>query len=183
MPIWRVFLTLLLMLAALPAAATDAAWSKLGDGGYTILISHAEARGRQDPPGFKIDDCATQRRLTDKGRQRAQRMGARFAARAVTITRVLSSQWCIALDTAAFAFERNEPEPFPPLNLGASDAANAEVVAAVAGFADYGNQVMVTHSANIVALTGVKPRESEVLIVVPGDDPAHLSIVGRIITD
>ena len=169
-----------------PAGATDAAWSKLRDGGYTILIAHAEARGNQDPPGFRIDDCATQRRLTDRGRQHAQRMGARFAARAVTVSRVLSSQWCIALDTARFAFGRNEPEPFAPLNpAGEADSAeaNAEVVAAVAGFADYGNQVMVTHVPNIVALTGVKPRDSEALVVVPGDDATHLRVVGRIISD
>ncbi|MCC0029803.1 MAG: histidine phosphatase family protein [Brucellaceae bacterium] len=171
---------------ASPAGATDAAWSKLRDGGYTILIAHAEARGNQDPPGFRIDDCATQRRLTDRGRQHAQRMGARFAARAVAISRVLSSQWCIALDTARFAFERNEAEAFAPLDpADGSDGAdaNADVVAAVAGFADYGNQVMVTHVPNIVALTGVRPRDSEALVVVPGDDATHLRVVGRIISD
>lgn len=171
-----------------PAAATDAAWSKLRDGGYTILIAHAEARGRQDPPGFVIDDCTTQRRLTDKGRQRAQRMGARFAARAVAVSGVLSSQWCIALDTARFAFSRNEAEPFAPLNplsgnAGEDGKANAEVVAAVAQFADYGNQVMVTHVPNIVALTGITPRDSEALIVEPGTDETHLRVVGRIISD
>ena len=169
-----------------PAVATDAAWSKLRDGGYTILIAHAEARGNQDPPGFKIDDCATQRRLSDRGRQHAQRMGARFAARAVTISRVLSSQWCIALDTARFAFERTGAEAFAPLNPAGeadSDSISAEVVAAVAGFADYGNQVMVTHVPNIVALTGVRPRDSEALVVVPGDDATHLRVVGRIISD
>ena len=38
-------------------------------------------------------------------------------------------------------------------------------------------------AANIVALTGVKPRDSEALVVVPGDDATHLRVVGRIISD
>lgn len=168
-----------------PAHATDAAWSRLRDGGYTILIAHAQANSRQDPSGFEIDNCATQRRLSDKGRQRAQRMGARFAARAVTITKVLSSQWCIALDTARFAFSRNQAEAFEPLNLKAEGAEEtvAAVVEAVAAFEDYGNLVMVTHEPNIVALTGIRPRESEALIVTPREDQEGLRVVGRIITD
>jgi phage/plasmid-associated DNA primase len=35
----------------------------------------ATAGGAGDPPGFRLDDCATQRNLTDKGRAEARRLG------------------------------------------------------------------------------------------------------------
>jgi len=47
-----------------------------------------------DPPGFRLDDCATQRNLTDEGRGHAKRIGEAFRAHAIPVERVLSSPWC-----------------------------------------------------------------------------------------
>ena len=45
------------------AAADDDGWAALTDGAV-VLFRHAEAPGVGDPPGFRLDDCATQRRAT-----------------------------------------------------------------------------------------------------------------------
>ena len=61
-----------------------------------------------DPAGFRLDDCATQRTLTDAGRADAKRVGAAFQTRAIPVSRVLSSPWCRCLETARLAFGRAE---------------------------------------------------------------------------
>src|SRR5215211_8430504 len=38
-----------------------AAWAALRLGGHVALMRHADAPGAGDPPGFKLNDCTTQR--------------------------------------------------------------------------------------------------------------------------
>ncbi len=59
------------------AADADDAWAALVKGGHVALIRHGNAppgRGG-DPPGFRIDDCRTQRNLDDAGREQARLLG------------------------------------------------------------------------------------------------------------
>ena len=63
------------------ASADDAAnaWKALRAGGHVALMRHTDAPGGVgDPPGFRVDDCATQRNLSEKGRQDATKIGARL---------------------------------------------------------------------------------------------------------
>ncbi len=60
----------------------------------------ATVGGAGDPPGFRLDDCATQRNLTDKGRARgAPRSASGFVPRQSPVGKVLSSQWCRCRET------------------------------------------------------------------------------------
>jgi len=48
-------------------------WALLKGGGQVILIRHAiTTPGLGDPPGMRLDDCTTQRNLTDEGRGHAR---------------------------------------------------------------------------------------------------------------
>lgn len=176
------FLAALLALAPL-AHADDALWAKLKAGGNVVLIRHASTEaGLGDPPGFKIGDCATQRNLSDAGREEARRLGRQFQFRAINFTTARSSQWCRCLETARLAFGE-EPEPWPVLNSLHYDASGEaalvrEVSALAAKVKPPYNAVLVTHNFNIRALTGISPKEAEVIIVrsVGG----KLEVVGRI---
>ena len=58
------------------ASADDAAdaWKALRAGGHVALMRHADAPGGVgDPPGFRVDDCATQRNLSERGGRMRQR--------------------------------------------------------------------------------------------------------------
>jgi broad specificity phosphatase PhoE len=95
---------LLLTLAfhAMPVAARDDEVARrLHQGGAVLLIRHALAPGIGDPDGFRLDDCATQRNLSDEGRRQARAIGDWLRARGVGRARVYSSQWCRCLETAA----------------------------------------------------------------------------------
>ena len=54
-----------------------AAWKALRAGGHVALMRHADAPGGfGDPPELRVDDCATQRNLSEKGRADAAKIGA-----------------------------------------------------------------------------------------------------------
>src|SRR5262245_49903148 len=88
------------------AAGDDDLWATLQGGGHVLLIRHAlTTPGVGDPPGFKLDDCSTQRNLSDDGRAEAGKLGEIFRARRIPIDRVLSSPWCRCIETARIAFD------------------------------------------------------------------------------
>jgi phosphohistidine phosphatase SixA len=68
--------------------------------GYVLLIRHALAPGVGDPANFQVNDCTTQRNLSDEGRQDAKEIGQWLTKQKVKILRVESSRWCRAKETA-----------------------------------------------------------------------------------
>ncbi len=178
------FWMLLLAVLFVPAAQADEAlWAKLKAGGNVVLIRHASTEaGLGDPPGFKLGDCATQRNLSEAGREEARRLGRQFKFRAINLTTAKSSQWCRCQETAKLAFGE-DPEPWPLLNsLNANPAGEAALVKEVNALAakvqpPY-NAVLVTHNFNIRALTGISPKEAEV--IVARSEGGKLKVVGRI---
>jgi len=179
---WRGFAVLLCMLAATAAWADEALWAKLKQGGYVVLIRHASTEfGIGDPPGFKLDDCSTQRNLSDAGRAEARRLGEAFRSRGVPVSDVRSSQWCRCIETAKLAFGR--AEPWPAINSVFADrsqepAQRRAVLELASKVKAPRNLVLVTHNYNIDALVGVSPAKAE--IVVARFDNGELKVVGRI---
>ena len=178
------FWILLLAACLTPAAfADDTLWAKLKAGGNVVLIRHASTEaGLGDPPGFKLGDCSTQRNLSDAGREEARRLGRQFKFRAINFTTARSSQWCRCQETARLAFGE-EPEPWPVLNSLHADASGEaalvkEVNALAAKVKPPYNAVLVTHNFNIRALTGVAPKEAEIIVVRSAG--GKLELVGRI---
>ncbi|OCW58096.1 histidine phosphatase family protein [Hoeflea olei] len=167
--------------------ATEAAWARLAQGGYTILLGHARAPGGE-PLDPDIGDCDARRNLTDRGIQEARRIGMRFAARAVSISAVYSGEFCRALKTAELAFGRRNVESRAYLNsiVGGADPDDIpeELIAQVEAFNSAGNQLMVTHPVLIRAISGTTPREGEAIIIArgvnPGDRPR---VVNRLLLD
>lgn len=183
-----VALLLLLPNAVAPAHATKAAWARLAEGGYTILLGHARASGTGEPRRLDIGDCEKRRPLSDRGIQEARRISMRFAARAVTLNAVLSGEYCRALVTAQEGFGEDKIEAKSWLNPPAAGAdpkfIPPELIEAVENFYGYGNQLMITHPALIEAVTGTKPREGEAIIIEPGPNPGDPpQVVNRLLLD
>jgi len=170
------------------AGADDAAnaWKALRAGGHVALMRHADAPGGVgDPPGFRVDDCATQRNLSEKGRVDAEKIGSRLKGEGIAFEKILSSPWCRCIDTARL------------LNLGTveTEATFGNVVvlkdqrqtlttgarALIARWTAGGNLLVVTHGANIQALTGVWLASGEIVVVKGGSD--RTEPVGRLLLD
>lgn len=184
-----VFIVLVSLAGAPPAwAAADAeiAWAALAQGGHVALIRHTDAPGPPgDPPNFKLDDCRTQRNLSEAGRKNARAVGAALRAHGVAVDKVLGSAWCRCKDTARL-MAVGAVEVFPALNnlhgrAAAEPEQSAAVRDAIAKWRGGGTLVMVSHGANIGPLTGVYPSEGEIVVVAPRpDDPRGFDVVGRI---
>jgi phosphohistidine phosphatase SixA len=178
-----VALAMLGSLLAGPAAADPAAWDLLRGGGQVVLMRHAlTTPGVGDPPGFRLEDCATQRNLSDGGRADATRVGAAFRARGIPVGRVLSSPWCRCLETARLAFGRAERWAALGNLFGNRGRAPAQVAAmrerAGERPAD-GNLILVSHGSTIAELTGQSLAPAELLVVTPLGDGRFRS-AGRI---
>ena len=178
-------LALLPVLLGLPEAAlaNDALWDLLKSGGQVAVIRHASTvPGFGDPPGFRVEDCSTQRNLSTAGREEARRIGAAFLDRGVPVERVLSSRWCRCLDTARLAF--GTAEPWAPLDSFFDDRSREpEQTRRVRQLMEdrplSGNLILVTHQVNITALTGIFPGQGEMVILTPLGD-GKFRVAGRL---
>jgi len=77
--------------------------------GATVLMRHAETPpGAGDPPGWRLDECSSQRNLDAAGIAHAQRIGQWFEANQLKVATVRNSPWCRTRDTAMLAFGRHD---------------------------------------------------------------------------
>ena len=168
----RQSLTLLTLLAsaAWPALArADDPAALLRAGGCVVLLRHATTvPGIGDPPNFKLDDCRTQRNLSEVGQQESKRMSAWFTAQQLKPRAVLSSAWCRCKDTAQLAFGQHTV--WPALNSTFSDRVNqpdqtAVVRQAMARIPAQQFEVWVTHQVNISSITQQGPAMGEGFIL------------------
>jgi phosphohistidine phosphatase SixA len=175
--------------ALAPAATEPALWNRLRQGGYVLFIRHATAPGTFDPEGFKLEDCSTQRNLSEEGRAQAVRMGELFRSMKVPVDEVLSSQWCRCLDTATLAFGAAAVKPWPTLNSPVQlspEQRQAQTTALrerTLQFRPTGkharrNLVLVTHMFVIQDVLQQAVSQGDIVVVRGGDK--SLRVVGRI---
>lgn len=160
------------VLVAWQARAVET-WEALREPGAVLIVRHAETvPGIGDPPGFRIDDCATQRNLSETGRKQAVAMGRTLAERGVNVTRVESSRWCRCADTARLAFPRLPVAYLDALNSffedrSSADAQTRALRARIAEWKGPGVLVLVTHQVNISALAGRATAMGEAVVLRP----------------
>lgn len=162
------------------AVASPQLWEALRGGAAVALVRHAEAPGIGDPPGFRLDDCATQRNLSPAGRAQAARLGETFRRQGIASAEIRSSAWCRSRDTAAGLALGPVQEAAPLNSFFGNSAATAERTAAlrqlIAGLPAGKPAVLVTHQVNITALTGIFPSSGEVIVV----QRDGLAVLGRL---
>ncbi len=155
---WR-SICVFLVLSTL-AVAKDLA-GDLVDGHHVLMMRHADAPGVGDPPGYRLDDCSTQRNLGDKGRREAALVGAWLAKQGVTSALVLSSAWCRCQDTARLldkgpvTVDKALGSFFGDMSQQrAQNAALTELVRTTLAANPRRPVILVTHHVNIEAYTG-----------------------------
>ena len=147
-----------------------------------MLIRHAiTTPGVGDPPGMRLDDCSTQRNLTDDGRRHARQVGAAFRARGIVVERVLTSPWCRCVETARLAFGAAEVSA-PLGNLyGRPENRDRQVDALqklVGQPPGRGNVVLVSH-AHDRARSPVSTRTRPMVVITPRP-PGGFAMSGRL---
>lgn len=180
---------LAMALIVTPALADDSkdAWAALSKGGHVALIRHGNAPPGHggDPPGFRIDDCATQRNLENMGREQARALGEAFRGHGVRVDRILASPVCRCMDTARLMAVGPVESSWALVPDGNSrvPVRLRELKDMVSTWRGPGTLVLVTHALTVRALIGILPDQAETVVLrpMPGSDHgAH--VVGRIAT-
>jgi len=174
--------------APLRAETEDAkALAELSKPGRVLMLRHATAPGFGDPPGFKVDDCTTQRNLDAAGRKQARLLGARLRAAGIRRAKVYSSQWCRCLETARL-LGLGTVRPLPALNsfFGRPELRERNLGAVEAFLSQLprmgGPVVLVTHQVTISGITerGVGAGSGTVLRL---DGTGKPPVVGTLTVD
>ena len=147
-----------------PKLAGAALAAELKHGGYVLLMRHSETEPVAPDPGeFNLRDCATQRNLSDAGRELARKIGKAFAALAIPIGQVLSSPDGRCLETGKLAFGRVTESDllsiWDTLSVDEKSARGGEVRALLATAPPAGaNTVLITHTGTLLYSFGLKTR-------------------------
>ena len=143
--------------------------NQLKDGGNLIFIRHAYAPGSGDPANFNLNDCSTQRNLSDEGRNQAKLIGEFFKKNKIEIDKVLSSEWCRCKETAKIAFRNFSTNSF--LNsfysLKYAENKDKQVRALnnyIKNFESKKNLILVTHYVLISEVLNYGPSSGEIVV-------------------
>jgi phosphohistidine phosphatase SixA len=170
----------LLVAGAQPASA--GLLEDLTDGQHALLMRHADAPGVGDPPGYRLDQCATQRNLGEVGKQQSVLIGRWLTAQGVSSPKVFSSAWCRCTDTArllalgAVSIEPSLNSFFDDMSLAKPQTAALQTFVA-ASLKAHPKQplILVTHHVNIEAFTGRVVAVGDMVLVRVKPDGSHVS--------
>ena len=143
--------------------------NQLEDGGKLIFIRHAYAPGNGDPAGFNLNDCSTQRNLSEDGRKQAQHIGEFFTKNKIEIDKVLSSEWCRCKETAKIAFKNYSTNSFLNSFYSAKFYKNKDkqIIAFnnyIKNFKSKKNLILVTHYVFISEVLNYGPSSGEIVV-------------------
>lgn len=143
--------------------------ASLKEGNKLIFIRHAYAPGGGDPDNFDINDCNTQRNLSDSGRQQAKNISNFFIENRINFKKVYSSEWCRCKETAKIAFGDFETKNFLNSFFSQKFAKNRkkqmnDLNNFVDNYKDDGNLVFVTHYVVISEALNYAPSSGEIVV-------------------
>jgi len=143
--------------------------NELKKGGNLIFIRHAYAPGGGDPKNFDINDCKTQRNLSNSGRDQAKKIGSYFKKNNIPISKVYSSEWCRCKETASIAFNDFETKSFLNSFFSAQFTKNKDpqmkkLKTFINNWNKNKNLVFVTHYVVISESVNYAPSSGEIVI-------------------
>ena len=142
---------------------------QLTEGGKLIFIRHAYAPGSGDPNNFNLNDCSTQRNLSNEGKNQAKNIGEFFRKNKIKIKKVISSEWCRCKDTSSLAFGSFETKNFLNSFYSSKFAKKKksqmlDLRKYIKNFKSKKNLVLVTHYVVISEALNYAPSSGEIVI-------------------
>ena len=195
-PTWPILLrgsllfSIIMLLSGWASAADNYDEQKLladfREGNHIALMRHALAPGTGDPENFSLDDCTTQRNLSNAGRGQAVKIGTRFKQAGINEAEVYTSQWCRCRETAEL-LGLGPPAPLASLNSFFRNYEKKEQqTEALQGWLAAQQLkkplILVTHQVNITAFSGIYPDSGEVVLMRRNAD-GRFEVTGSIHTE
>ena len=169
--------------------ATPDLLRRLQAGGYTLYLRHGPTNNSIPDrlPKVDLNDCSTQRPLTDAGREVMARVGAAMRQARIPIGEFKVSPLCRARDSASAAFPQRTPDVEPLLMYVANFTAQdkAPVVAhtrrlLATPVPPGSNRLVLAHAPNLMELLGYFPKEGTLVILRPKGEAAGFDYLGSV---
>ncbi len=154
-------------------------------GNHVIFVRHGQTNkdwADQASKDLDMNNCATQRSLSEKGWKQARMIGAAFKKAQIPVDKVVSSEYCRAWQTADLAFGKYEKDA--KLNFAKAEEYTDEQVKQMAdGIKPYlttkpaagKNNVVVGHDDVFESATGIYPAPQGIsYVAVPKGDSFEL---------
>ena len=153
---------------------------ELLEGNKLIFIRHAYAPGGGDPDNFDINDCNTQRNLSDRGKKQAYKIKNFFIENKIKNNIVVSSEWCRCKETASLAFGKFKTKKFLNSFYSSKFAKNRikqvkDLKRYVKNFKSDKNLILITHYVVISEVLDYAPSSGEIVV-----SDKHFNKIGSI---
>ena len=155
-------------------------------GGYVVYMRHTKTeKSQEDLDHSNLANCATQRNLSEEGREQARVIGRAVNSLGIKFEPVLTSPYCRARDTSVLAFGGGRN--FLPLRYlshqpESEQPGSIEEIERVLSTAPQSgaNSIMVAQTENLKQTTGIWPKDSGVMHIFrpKGDGYEHLGKIG-----
>ncbi|MEM9541984.1 MAG: histidine phosphatase family protein [Cyanobacteria bacterium P01_E01_bin.42] len=162
-------------------------------GGHVIYFRHAQTvrdYADQADPDMSLDDCETQRKLSDVGIQQSKDIGAAFEEKEIPVGDIISSDYCRAWQTADLAFGRYEKDsklnflPFEEYTDAQVEEMKANVNPLLTAVPDEGqNTVIVGHDDIFESATGIYPDPQGIAYILTPDGEGGFELVANMLPD
>ena len=158
----------------------------LQSGGYVVYLRHAETdRSRSDGHPRNLDDCSTQRNLSEAGRAQALAIGEAIRTLEIPIGKVITSPYCRCKDTARLAFGRHEVSHDLRFGLGEDAVRTRQLSRALKEMLstrppDDTNTVLISHTANLKEATGLWPKPEGSAYIFKPLEGKEFEFVGKL---
>ncbi len=165
--------------------------SALKEGGYVIYFRHAQTeKDYADQVTADVNNCSTQRTLSESGWQDAETIGSAFQAKEIPVGMVISSQYCRAWQTAKLAFGKYEKNPalnflpFEDYTDAQVEQMKANVMPLLTATPDTGtNTIIVGHDDIFESATGIYPDPQGMAYVVKPDGQGAFEVIANLIPE
>jgi phosphohistidine phosphatase SixA len=156
--------------------ATAQTLKALRGGGFVLYLRHGNTdNSRPDrQPAVDLDDCSTQRPLTEEGRVLSANVGEAIRRARIPLAEIRVSPLCRARDSAAAAFPDQERQVDLKLMYTANltDAQKAPIIAHTRELLSAppppaSNRLLVAHAPNLMDLIGYFPKEGTLVVFRP----------------
>ena len=158
----------------------------LRQGGFVIYFRHMSTNHEQeDRRPVDLNDCATQRPLSAKGREQAIALGKAVKQLGLPIGKLTNSPFCRCVDTARLAFGRISPSDDLYFAMGLSrEGKQAKGRTLRAMFAtppaQGTNTVIVAHTANLQEAVGLWPKPEGVAYIFAPQPGGKFTVIGMV---
>lgn len=154
-------------------SATRSIIRQLREGGFVLFMRHdkSDITHPDQLPHVDLNDCSTQRQLTEAGRREAARIGRDMRKARIPLGGIYASPLCRARDTALAAFGRDiTVDNRLIFTSNMTDAEKAPVLEFTRELlstpvAEKSNRVIVAHAENLMEIMNYLPKPEGVVVI------------------